>query len=71
MAFLNQQNLKNAQTNLNVFIIGFASCVNSSTINNLQIIDVIEDGGSKVTHVTTNAHQLKVHLEEWKKQYLV
>jgi hypothetical protein len=67
MASLNQQNLKNVQTNLNFFIIGFASCVNSSTVNNLQVVDVIEDGGSKVTHVTTNTHQLKVNLEELKK----
>ncbi len=45
--------------------------MNSSTINNLQVVDVIEDGGSKVTHVITYAHQLKMHLEELKKQCLV
>jgi hypothetical protein len=41
MAFKNKLNLENVQTNLNPFLIGFASCVSSITIDILQVVDVI------------------------------
>lgn len=56
MASLNKLNLENVQTNLNPFLIGFASCVNNITINILQVVDVIGGGDFQARNVTIDAH---------------
>ncbi len=56
MASLNKLNLENAQTNLNPFLIGFASRVSNITIDILQVVDVIWGEDFQARNVTTNAH---------------
>jgi hypothetical protein len=69
--FFKLNELGGCSFNLNLLSLIFASCVNSNTIENLQVVDTTRELPFKTHDVVNEAYQIEVHMEEFKKQGLV